>query len=112
MASSDIHSASFLNMHHIHNVSRDQVRVEISIPSDIDECNGLEGKHHRAHSHYCINKITATGSVTISSIPPRTDDAKAQENVEIANACLISLTDQHNMTFANNDSSLNFQILA
>jgi hypothetical protein len=50
-------------------------------------------------------KVPEPAAVTLSSIPPRLDTAKKQENVDLANACLASLASKSETTFLNNDST-------
>lgn len=44
-------------------------------------------------------------AVSLSSIPPRQDNTTHQENVDLANACLVSVAEKEGITFINNDPS-------
>ena len=49
--------------------------------------------------------VPQPSAVTLCSIPPRQDNLKYQENVDLANGCLMSLAAKNNVRFLNNDRS-------
>lgn len=50
-------------------------------------------------------KVTEPSNISLSSIPPRRDQNKFQDNVDIANACLESVADKTNVSFINNENT-------
>jgi lysophospholipase L1-like esterase len=47
----------------------------------------------------------ASSEVVVSSIPPRADDPKNQQNVDLANACIASISERSSVTFINNENT-------
>jgi len=50
-----------------------------------------------------VARLKEPETITISSIPPRSDSTNFQDNVSLANACIASVAEEMSVAFINND---------